>query len=244
VRKRNRFSGWDDRLIEGFLDFISKPFEQDERKQGDRIKFVGYYELLKLLREPRCPVCAIVDRSLRYYLKTVFIEQLTDSEFRQPVRDSLGYCPRHSQLVLDLSRKRLPRMGIAIVYEDILALAQAALHDESSVLQRGDCPLCAMEQDIESYGAQLIADYCGDRDFQEAFETSAGVCLPHLQLVDSRLDGDRAKFFRSAEHNILTKLEGHLNEFIRKHDYRFSNEKISQEEAASWQRAVRFTVGE
>jgi hypothetical protein len=244
LRKRNRFSGWDDRLIEGFLDLISKPFEQDDRKQGDRIKFVGYYELLKLLQEPRCPVCSIVDRSLRYYLKTVFIEQLTDGEFREPVRESLGYCLQHSELVRELSRKRLPRMGIAIVYEDILSQVQSALHDESVVRQRGDCPLCAIEADVESYGAQLIADYLGDDEFQKAFEESSGVCLPHLRSIGSRVDGEKKRFLFEAERKILDRLDGQLSEFIRKHDYRYTKEKINQQEAASWQRAVRFTVGE
>jgi len=243
VRKRDRLSGWDDRLIEGFLDLISRAFEQGDRNRSDRIKFVGYYELLKLLREPRCPVCSMIERSLRYYLKNVFIEQLTDGEFREPIRESLGYCQQHSKLVRELSRKRLPRMGIAVVYEDILARVQAKL-DDGSIILRGTCPLCAMEDDIGSYGTQLVADYCGDGEFQRVFEASAGVCLPHLRQIDSKIDGERANFFREAQRTIIARLNGQLSEFIRRNDYRYSKEKINQQDATSWQRAVRFTVGE
>jgi hypothetical protein len=204
---------------------------------------VGYYDLLKLLKESGCPVCSIIQRSSLHYLNTVFMEQLTDMEFREPLRESLGYCSRHSELVRRVAQKKLPRMGIAIVYKDILEAVESKLKNEPPVPVPSDCPLCSLGSDLEEYAVCLIADHSGDGEFQQRYLASEGVCLPHMRLIVAQLQINCAKFFLPAQRQILERLLSQLNEFIRKHDYRFSGEEISAAEGSSWKRAVHFFVG-
>jgi len=71
------------------------------------------------------------------------------------------------------------------------------------------------------------------------------LCLPHLRMGAriARSDGERQRlldlFSRGAE-----QLRVELLEFIRKRDYRFSHEQVSQAEATAWMRAVFAMVGE
>ena len=244
MRRRNRLSGWDDRLIEGLLDLVSRMSEGTRKSLDPRVKFVGYYDLLKLLEKPGCPVCSISQRSLIQYLNLAFVEQLTVPEFREPLQESLGCCPKHSELVKRTAQKKLPRMGIAVVYEDLLAEVEKRLEKQDGVPIPSNCPLCSIENELEEYAVQLVADYCGDQEFQRHYVASDGVCLPHLGSIAAKLQGDGGKFLFAAQKQILGRLLAQLNEFIRKHDHRYSKEAMTAAEASSWKRAVHFLVGE
>jgi hypothetical protein len=60
----------------------------------------------------------------------------------------------------------------------------------------------------------------------------------------TRLEGEPRKFLFAAEKQILDRLLGNLQEFMRKQDHRYSKEAMTDVEASSWKRAVHFLVGE
>ena len=244
MRRRNRLSGWDERIIDGFLGLLSRITEDSSKSRDPRVKFVGYHELLKLLGESGCPVCTIIHRSLLHYLNVVFIEQLTAPEFREPLQDSLGYCPKHSTLVRLAAKKKLPRMGIAVVYEDLLEQVEMRLEKHEGIPIPSTCPLCGIEKNLEEYAVQLIADYCGDEELQQHYLVSDGACLPHLRMMIAKLESEPRKFLFSAEKQILDRLTGNLQEFMRKQDHRYSKDAMTDAEASSWKQAVHFLVGE
>ena len=244
MRRRNRLSGWDERLIEEFLDVLSPMSERTRKNLHPRAKFVGYPELLKLLEKSGCPVCSIIQRSLIQYLNLAFVEQLTAPEFREPLQESLGYCPKHSGLVRRAAQKKLPRMAVAVVYEDLLGQVEMRFEKRDGIPIPSNCPLCSLETEFEEYAVQLVADYCSDQEFQRQYLASDGVCLPHLRLITAKLRGDRGKFLFAAQKQILDRLLAQLHELIRKQDHRFLKEAMSEAEASSWKRAVHFLVGE
>jgi len=242
MRAGNRLSGWEERLIDGLIGLVSRLAKEPDGDKKERTNFVGYQDLLKLLEKPECPACFIVRRSLQGFLSVAFMEELTVPEFREPLRASFGCCKQHSEYVRVALRNRLRKMGIAIVYEDLLALVQANMQAKNGLPIVSGCPLCRLQEDVEAYAVQVIADYCNGAEFQNHYEASSGVCLPHLRKVLRLLQGDARKFFIESH---LTKLEtqlGHLQEFIRKHDYRFTHEKMTEEEKTSPRSAVRFVV--
>ena len=243
MRKGDRLPGWERRLIEWTIRLLSPTGLLNGAKKEDRPKFVGYQDLLKLLASPECPACAIVHRSIRGFISIAFIEELTVPEFREPIRASRGYCKYHSAYMRAAAKKRLPAMGVAIVLEDLLALVEENIITRAFVLLVGDCPLCRLQKDIKAYAIQLIADYCHDSEFQEHYESSTGVCLPHLREILHHLDGEGRKFIIASHERKLDFKLGSLGEFIRKHDYRFAHERITPEEAESWRNAVEFVVG-
>jgi len=243
MRAGNRFSGRQGRLIHGFIGLLSRLGKHSDVQRQQRIKFVGYRDLLDLLEKPECPACAIAHRSIDDFLSVAFVEELTMPEFRNPLRASLGFCRLHSGYVRAAARVRLKAMGIAVVYEDLLALVQEHLRQRRAVPLISGCPLCRLQQDLEAYAVQLIADYCHDSEFQNAYELSAGVCLPHLKGLLQLLDTDARNFITHSHQKKLGTLLMHLQEFIRKHDYRFSREKLTEHEAASGMSAVTMVVG-
>jgi hypothetical protein len=239
---RNKLSRWDDWLIERFLEILSNVFERKSNQKEPRIKFVGYVELLKILTKSECAACFIIHRSIRHYISLVFLEELTVPEFRMPLRESLGYCRRHSKFVVPLI-SNIRKMGVAIVYEDLLSIVEGRIEETHSTPVMSRCPLCTIEAEIDAYTIQLIADYCGDSEFQERFQASPGLCLTHLRAILAKLDGSAREFVISMHRKHVADMLHQVEQFIRKHDYRFSKERISDEELDAWKKAIRFVTG-
>jgi len=243
MRAGNRLFRWEERLIDGIITLVAKLAEEPDGGEKERTKFVGYDDLLKVLDKAECPVCFIVHRSLQGFLSVAFIEELTVPEFREPLRSSFGYCRHHSEYVRAASRNRLRKMGIAVIYEDLLARVQEHVRTNHEVPVVLGCPLCRLQGDVDSYAVQIIADYCNDEEFQSRYAASTGVCLPHLYSVLGLLRGDARSFLVATHVRTLATLIDHLGEFIRKHDYRFTHETMTDAESISPQNAVRFVSG-
>jgi hypothetical protein len=137
-------------------------------------------------------------------------------------------------------------MGVAIVYEDLLAQVQTILvrTPHENIPEQNNCALCLFESELVDYALQLVADYCNDAEFQNAYINSDGLCFPHMRSLCERLTGESLTFILHEQERKLSTLTTHLSEFERKNDYRFNDERITQDEANAWQRAVRFMAGE
>lgn len=53
-----------------------------------------------------------------------------------------------------------------------------------------------------------------------------------------------ADMLLGVQEQALARLSGNLKEYLRKHDYRYSHEPVSEAEATSYLRAIAFFVGE
>jgi hypothetical protein len=246
MRSRNRHVGWDEHIIEGFLSFLSRLSGDGKGMTAPRKKFLGYNDLLELFKTPQCPICQIIKRSVNHYTAIAFIEEVADGEFRKEMRQTLGYCRRHSKYVLNMLPRPLHGMGVAIVYEDILAQVQMNLTKEplDKIPTQEDCALCSFESELTDYALQLSADYCSDEEFQNAYTNSNGLCFPHMHSLCERLTGEPLTFMLHEQARKLSTLRTHLSEFQRKNDHRFNDEHITHDEATAWQKAVTFMVGE
>ncbi len=246
MHNRNRHVGWDEHIVEGFLTLLSRLGNDRKEMTGPRKKFLGYNDLLELFKTPQCPVCQILKRSLNHYMATAFTEEVANGEFREAMRAALGYCRRHSEYVLNILHRPLHGMGIAIVYEDLLAQAQMNLTKEpfDQIPIQNNCALCSFESELTDYALQLIADYCNDAEFQRAYTNSYGLCFPHMRSLCERLSGEALTFILEEHSRKLSTLAVQLSEFQRKNDHQFNEENITQDEANAWQKAVKFMTGE
>lgn len=245
MRRRNQHAGWDERVIEGFLSLLSRIGNDPPGAVELKRKFLGYHDLLEPLKHNECPLCVIIHRSTSHYVATAFIEEVTNGQFREEMRTNLGFCGRHSKLVLNILPWKLHRMGVAIVYEDLLAQVQVNLAQETldKVPEHNNCALCSFESELSDYALQLIADYCDDPEFQSSYSRSDGLCFPHLRALCHRLSAKSLTFFLAQASRKLSILRQHLSAFQRKNDYRFAHEEVSADEAHAGQRAVRFMTG-
>jgi len=107
------------------------------------------------------------------------------------------------------------------------------------------CPACLQEAELETLAMTTLLDFLPtDERLRSAFKASTGLCLPHLRRALELVRSEAAfDLLVAITREKLVKLEAELDEFIRKHDYRFRHEKFDAE-GDSWQRALAQIVGE
>lgn len=107
------------------------------------------------------------------------------------------------------------------------------------------CPACDHRDQMISLYAIALMDALGEDDapMGKAVTHSAGLCVPHLrralELARSETAVTTLLALTIAKYRGL---QAELTEFIRKNDYRFSDEKMAAE-ADSWLRALSALVG-
>jgi hypothetical protein len=80
-------------------------------------------------------------------------------------------------------------------------------------------------------------------EIKSAYEAAADFCIPHLAiLLETTKDTDISDQLFAMEGNNLMGLWNELQEFIRKHDYRYSDEPYGSE-SNSWIRAIHKLTG-
>ncbi len=112
--------------------------------------------------------------------------------------------------------------------------------------QTAQCPACERRDEAEKLALKSIAEALGkqDADMIAALENSEGLCLPHLRMaLDTARNSQAFETLVAITQSQLTALIQDLDEFIRKSDHRFRDEKISESERSSWRLALRRVVG-
>lgn len=116
---------------------------------------------------------------------------------------------------------------------------QAAKSDLLAALEpQAECPACYQQRMSEQVYLGTLLEHLEDEELEVAFRASAGLCLPHFRQALSLIQ-DENTFSRLIEIELacLERLDGELNEFIRKHDYRLAQEGFGNE-GDSWIRAI------
>jgi len=217
-------------------------------------KHTTYYELLDAVRNAAgCPLCDLEASSVRRYFESLLHESVNDPGVREALIRSRGYCQRHAHYL----RGHGNGLGIAILYQDQIKLFLRSLDVLETIAskvtpkgmhtrrQRAEaCPACRTQNDCRSrYGSTLI-DWLHDQEMRSALDASRGFCVPHfLALLDMPMDTKARTFLIEMQRERMTSLLRELEEFHRKHDYRFSHEGYGSE-SDSWSRAIRMMVGE
>ena len=83
-----------------------------------------FFELVEALDRPGCPLCRLSEASVRRFFASLGHEQVNDVGLRAELRARGGFCQRHAWHFLQASGSRL---GVAIVYRDLLHHALAGL---------------------------------------------------------------------------------------------------------------------
>lgn len=222
---------------------------------------VGYHDLLADLRKPGCPACHGGHRAAWRYLDALLWEFVNDPEVRARLRASLGFCREHALMLLAVASNRSAGSGVGILYEDLLRHVREGLTSafrsrtrsagrrrrrSSERPVRGRCPACESANFVATNYARILATAPEDSPPIEGLRRPMrGICLPHLELGlrHARTEAQAARlvelYLRGEE-----ELRADLTEFIRKQDYRFQSEGLTDAQATSWVRAVHRFVGE
>jgi hypothetical protein len=216
----------------------------------------GYRDLLADLERPGCPACHGANRSAWRYIDALLWESVNDPETRARLRATHGFCRLHAFMALTIASQQGDSLGMAILYEDFLRNLRAEVLEatkprrrrgSTSSLRPGrPCIICASADATASNYLALIATAPeGTEPWEAMRRPERGLCLPHLTLGlrTHRTEEQRSRIAEAFLHGEA-ELRAHLSELIRKHDYRFRDEGITDGERASWVRAVRRIVGE
>ncbi len=225
-----------------------------------------YFALLEALGKSGCPVCRILEEASASYLDTLFYEQVTDVGMRRKLRRARGLCNWHSWRARNIPTAAL---GLAIIAQDLLdeectRLAelqrrplwrrmgndlQARLSRQSLLaylrgwVHRDICPACQAASEHERHALETMLDFAHEAEFARRFETSFGVCLPHLmQAAVTHPFHAGLIALIEVQRRKHARLRAELEEFCRKHDHRYGREAWG-EESDAWVRAIEVLAG-
>ena len=121
-------------------------------------------------------------------------------------------------------------------------LGQAGAQIAARIEPQAGCPMCAERPRIEAPLIMGLLHNLRDPAFAAAFDASAGLCRSHLASTLRAADAPAARALAARQAAIWRRLEADLDEFIRKHDYRFQGETFDVERDV-WRRALQTTSG-
>lgn len=213
-----------------------------------------------------CPICCLAERAVGRYLVSLLRERVLDIDERRRLRHARGLCNAHAWQLQEGGGA----LGISIIYRDVLNTLTKALEQGVEVhggllarLLAGEgspqraagrlkdrlapaapCPACTERTEVERLAVGALLDYLRAAGFAAHYRSGDGLCLAHLLASLERVrDGQVLEQLLAVQLRVDAGLRSELDEFIRRNDYRFREEKIGAEGDA-WIRAIRHAAGE
>ena len=218
-------------------------------------RHAGEHDLIEAFSQPGCPVCRLSTEAVDAYLTSVCYEQVNDLDLREQLRSAGGFCRPHAERFI---RQRLGQLAAAIVYRDVLNTARKRLaggwagrsrsmlaglfgRSRASIRTVPACPGCEVEGEAEVRYLAVLRNRLRDTAVREKYQAGDGLCLPHIDQA-LQTDDPGAVALAEAAVEMLGAIVDDLDEYIRKHDYRF-HEAVWDGGEDTPERAVERAVG-
>ena len=231
---------------------------------------MSFYDLRDALPQPGCAVCRLKAGAADRFLKGLLWECVNDPDMRRNIRQARGFCHEHAwrlvhngaslgatiimrdvlQSVLTALEgaefQALPSLSLRRAQEALDSKQPAAATAElvARLTSQGACPACAQAETMEDiYLSAFLENLFGEDGLLAAYQASDGLCLPHLRQALTRAR-DEAVFeaLVNTQCAVWGRVVGHLDEVIRKSDYRYQDEARGEEKGAC-QRAITALAG-
>lgn len=197
----------------------------------------------KALDSPGCPVCGLAQEAGREFLIHVLREGKAHAEVYDRIRGAGSFCEDHTGILQELAARRLgDRRSVARLYGWLL---DDLARDPTP---HGACPACEAAGEYERGSLSALRDILdpdtGDSDLREQFAAGPGLCRAHFVRATSVIeDTESLRRLADVQTRGWDALSQDLKEYLRKHDYRFSQEPKTPAEEQSWIRAVAAISG-
>jgi hypothetical protein len=114
---------------------------------------------------------------------------------------------------------------------------------------KGDCPVCAQvtRSDLTTLETLLEMLARPDMDMSALYMDSDGLCLKHLRLGLEQFAArypQPARWLCDETAARLERLSAEMREFIRKNNWEYREEKLSEAESLAWRRMLTFFTGQ
>lgn len=216
-------------------------------------------ELQEAMGRWGCPLCRLSIKAEHAFIASLSYERVLDLKTRDALKASRGLCESHTRYWQHLQGSAL---GIAIVSRisvlDLLRDTDQEKDRPGSLFRRrerasetsdrlgesGPCPACEIGSGtVQRFGTLLLQDIKGGA-VQQRLLASGGLCVPHLRAALQLRGAERAyEDLMRVQRQAWTQLMGELEEFIRKNDYRFTHEPMTDAESTSWTRVLDVLQG-
>ncbi len=199
-----------------------------------------YYDFLEIFQEEDdCPICIMLKRWREAFIETFFYECVNDRTMRKRIRETGGFCKVHAKAMLDEGDP----LGHSVIYT---ALIDEYLKNPNAKKKKG-CLLCDLEDEQEIITLKAFLDFFREsEEFVKEFSNKGiCVCRPHLLKLKELTKKDKVliKKLDSVQETNLKVAKESIDEIIRKHDYRYKNEQLTETENKAWKRAVKIMSG-
>lgn len=209
-------------------------------------------ELKRALQAAGCPLCRVGQEAAYRYLRFVLHESVNDPATRSRLAEAWGFCRRHAWHFLRLEWATMrDGLSTANIAEGLVKAAEeildAYLSDPSAVRRKrvararveklvraltaaGECPACMLQGQHEAYALTVLLRVLEEEAWRERFGVSDGFCLLHLRRALTAGEVPIGiRWIVEDQRRRLHALLADLEEYIRKHDYRFSHESYGRE---------------
>jgi hypothetical protein len=193
-------------------------------------KHTTEHEVREALSRPGCAICALNQRAVDGWIQSLLREGITNVPARLRFRESGGFCGEHTRMLEDYGSP----LSVSILMYDVLTQASPASPGRRSAPR---CGVCDHLKEAEARYIDALAGSLVWPEVQRAFESSDGLCVPHIQRLIRRARRGTEQWVRLTCAGHLEPLISELAEIIRKHDYRYAAEPWGAE-ADAWRRAA------
>ena len=199
-----------------------------------------------------CVICSAASDAIFDFLCHYQYAIATDPASQRQFLASCGLCPTHTWHLERLSSRR----GLCASYPSLLdqtanrmrgmyGLPAAGLARRLDALLSGAdaCPACGTRRRVEQEAAERLAQKLRRPEERAAFERSPWLCVPHLRLLITGVDGDTAEgLLRSCVRRVVD-LSDSMREYTIKHDA-LRRSLLTEEEIQASRQSLVLLVGE
>ena len=209
-------------------------------------------------------MCRCLGEESRRHLEALIAEHVTDPDTRRALRDAWGFCNWHTWMLLEIDGSPF---GASILCEDLVKRAAHYLDEpdrprrrfrswlmpsrarrrRAAVVDRYErrsvCAVCLRIAESERHRLLTLVRSVGDGTLADAYDTSDGICLPHLLRAVALTEGTsegRALVERTRDKWAAARRD--LESFVEKHDYR-NRAAFTDADAGSYTRAFEILTG-
>ncbi len=219
--------------------------------------------LEKAVQKEGCALCLALRDIEERALFSFLYEGLSDPFSREKFVRGGGFCPRHFRIALQLATASgyVGPFQIADACQMLLNSAAAGLtkareaqsgdkwpvwrkrrSDPTTALAGAECMFCADARDKEKDLVLALESLMSDTSIADKVAAN-GLCQRHAQMALSAWKNPTSRnWLAQVLRKLLERLKHHVDEFLRKHDYRFRDEPPGPE-ADVVRRVVEFLLG-
>ena len=219
-----------------------------------------------------CPVCRVVLENMDLAMDTWNYEGFTDVEYRQLLARIRGFCPLHTWQLAERNNSFQLAVVYKEILEDMLDTMRTPHTSGNGYQHEGGdwlvglrrlfqgepapspqetdhlydaCPFCRTRAELEERVVGRLGELLRDEHMLALLRDSTGLCRVHfldaMHEVAIHTPSLQQALFK-CQRGCLQRSFAEIQEQIRKHDYRFSQEPHG-EEMTAWRRAAELCAG-